>query len=98
MSLTTSLNIARSALAVSGGLSSVISRNIAGVNDPNYARRTANLVTLPGGGAAISSIARTTNKVLTDLSRDATSQNTMQQTISASLQRLEETVNDPDLE
>lgn len=98
MSLTTSLNIARSALAVSGGLSSVISRNIAGANDPTYARRTANLVSLAGGGASISSVERTTNKVLVDLSRDALSQNTMQQSLTASLDRLEQTVNDPDLE
>ena len=95
MSLTTSLNIARSALNTTGGQTAVVSRNIASVNDPNYTRRYANLITLEGGGVSIGSISRSTDKVLFDARLDASSQSVMQQAIVASLERLNNTVGDP---
>ena len=95
MSLTTGLNIARSALNAAGGQTAVVSRNIASVNDPNYTRRSANLISLVGGGVGIASIARSTNKVLFDARLDASSQSLMQQSIVAGLDRLNNTVGDP---
>ena len=96
MSLTTGLNIARSSLAASGGMTAATSRNIAGVNDPYYARRTANIVSLAGGGVAISSVTRLTDKVLLDARFDAASRSVMQQTVFDSLSRLQATVGDPE--
>ncbi|MGE3831588.1 MAG: flagellar hook-associated protein FlgK [Parvibaculaceae bacterium] len=98
MSLTTSLNIARSALNATGGQTAVVSRNIASVNDPNYTRRYANLTTLEGGGVSVSSIGRSTDKVLFDARLDASSQSTMQDSIVAALERLQNTVGDPESE
>jgi flagellar hook-associated protein 1 len=96
MSLTTGLNIARSALNATGGQTAVVARNIASVNDPNYTRRSANLISLVGGGVGIASISRSTNKVLFDARLDASSQSVMQQSIVASLERLQNTVGDPE--
>jgi flagellar hook-associated protein 1 len=96
MSLTTGLNIARSALNATGGQTAVVSRNIASVNDPNYTRRSANLISLVGGGVGIASISRSTNKALFDARLDASSQAVMQQSVVASLERLQNTVGDPE--
>lgn len=98
MSLSAGLNIARSALAAVSGQTSVISRNISALNDPNYARRTANVVSLASGsGVTISSITRATDKVLFATKIDAASRAMMHQEIAASLDALEKTVNDPAL-
>lgn len=98
MSLTTGLNIARSSLSASGALASTVSRNIVGLNDPNYSRRSANVVTLPGGGVTISSVTRSTDKVLLDAKFDASSRSLMQQAISDNLTRLSATVGDPQID
>lgn len=98
MSLSAGLNIARSALAAVSGQTSVISRNISGVNDPNYARRTANVTSLiSGGGVEISSITRSTDKVLFATKIEASSRATMHEEIAAALNALENTLSDPDL-
>lgn len=98
MSLSAGLNIARSALAVVSGQTAVISRNISAVNDPNYARRTANVVALASGsGVEISSITRATDKVLFATKIDAASRAMMQEAIAAGLDALENTINDPNL-
>jgi flagellar hook-associated protein 1 FlgK len=44
MSLSSALSTAKSSLAATSKQTSVVSRNIAGVNDPDYSRRTASLV------------------------------------------------------
>ena len=49
MGLSTTLNIAQSALATNAALTTLVSRNIAGVNDPNYSSRSADLITTPYG-------------------------------------------------
>lgn len=97
MSLTAGLNIARSALATVAGQTAVISRNISAVNDPNYARRTANVVSLAGGGVGISSITRTTDKVLFATKIEASSQAAMNNEIAAGLSALANTIGDPSL-
>lgn len=98
MSLSAGLNIARSALAVVSGQTAVISRNISAVNDPHYARRTANVTSLiSGGGVEISSITRSTDKVLFSTKIEAASRATMHGEIAASLNTLENTLSDPAL-
>jgi len=49
MSLSSALLTAKSSLAATSKQTSVISRNVAGVNDPDYSRRTASLVSGPYG-------------------------------------------------
>ncbi|QIG49902.1 flagellar hook-associated protein FlgK [Nordella sp. HKS 07] len=98
MSLSAGLNIARSALAAVSGQTAVISRNISALNDPHYARRTANVASLvSGGGVEISSITRSTDKVLFTTKLDAASRAMMHEEIAASLDALENTINDPNL-
>jgi flagellar hook-associated protein 1 FlgK len=98
MSLSAGLNIARSALAAVSGQTSVISRNISALNDPYYARRTANVTSLASGsGVEISSITRSTDKVLFSTKIDASSRATMHEEIAAALNALEKTVSDPAL-
>lgn len=97
MSLSASLNIARSALATFAGQTAVISRNISGVNDPNYARRTANVATLVGGGIGISSITRSTDQVLFATKLEASSQAVRNKAIVDGLDTLQNTINDPAL-
>ena len=56
MGLSATLNIAQSALATNAALSSLVSRNIAGVNDPSYSRKIANLATLNNGTGSLVSV------------------------------------------
>lgn len=49
MSLSSALLTAKSSLAATSKQTSVVSRNVAGVNDPDYSRRTASLVSGPYG-------------------------------------------------
>jgi flagellar hook-associated protein 1 FlgK len=58
MSLTTSLNIAKSALSTISAQTEVVSRNVAGAGEAGYVRRSAYAVTAPGGGIQLPSIRR----------------------------------------
>lgn len=49
MSLSSALLTAKSSLAATSKQTSVVSRNLAGINDPDYSRRTASLVSGPYG-------------------------------------------------
>ena len=64
MSLTSALDAAKSSLATTSAQASIISRNIAGANDPGYARKFAVIQTGIDGVGYISSISRATNSSL----------------------------------
>ena len=64
MGLSATLNIAQSALATNAALSSLVSRNIAGVNDTSYTRKIANLSTIDGGAGSTVSVSRATDVAL----------------------------------
>jgi flagellar hook-associated protein 1 FlgK len=64
MGLTSTLNIAQSALATNAAQTSVVSRNISGANDPNYSRKTGNQITNASGTASIVSIGQATDSAL----------------------------------
>ncbi len=64
MSLSTTLNIAQSSLANNAALSTIVSRNIAGVNDPNYAVKTGEVETAPYGGVKLVGIRNATDDAL----------------------------------
>lgn len=63
MSLSSALLTAKSSLAATSKQTSVVSRNIAGVNDPNYSRRTASLVSGPYGSLYVG-ISRSADEAL----------------------------------
>ena len=63
MSLSSALLTAKSSLAATSKQTSVVSRNIAGVNDPDYSRRTASLASGPYGSLYVN-ISRSADEAL----------------------------------
>lgn len=63
MSLSSALLTAKSSLAATSRQTSVVSRNIAGANDPDYSRRTASLVSGPYGSLYVG-ISRSADEAL----------------------------------
>src|SRR5437867_183551 len=98
MTLSIGLNAALSGLSVTADQTAVVSRNVARAGDPHASRKTANLVTLPGGGVKLASITRTSNAALFDKMLGATSDAGTQQTILDALNQLDQTINDPELD
>lgn len=64
MSLSATLNIAQSSLLNNAALSTIVSRNIAGVNDSNYSTRTAQVETTLTGGVRITGVRTATDDAL----------------------------------
>ena len=64
MSLNLAYEIARGSLAANSISSSVVSRNIANVDNPNAARKTANLVSIATGGVNVDSITNAVDAAL----------------------------------
>ena len=98
MTLSIGLNAALSSLSVTADQTAVVSRNVARAGDPHASRKSANLVTLPGGGVKLASITRTTNAALFDKMLGATSGAGTQQAILDALNQLDQTINDPELD
>jgi flagellar hook-associated protein 1 FlgK len=94
VSLSAALNAARSSLTANSSQTAVVSRNIAGVNDPSYARKIANLTTIQGG-VGVASITRAGDKALFESMLDASSANGSQQALATGFAQLEGTVGDP---
>ena len=97
MSLSTGLNIAKSALAFVSLETSVLSRNIAGASDENYVRRDLNPLTVAGGGVQPSLISRASNGALLRQYVDSTSASAKQQALVSGLDWLHQTVANPEL-
>ena len=98
MSLTLSVDTARSSLQATSEQISVVSRNIARVNDSDATRKTATLVSGPGVGVSIPSIGRTSNQLLFNAYLTANSSNQAQTSITSALDQLQNTVDDTDAE
>ncbi len=98
MALTLSIDTARSSLAATSDQISVVSRNIARVNDPDATRKTARVVSGPGSGVSIAGIDRSSNKVLLDAYLSANAGSQAQTAVTSALDRLESTVDDTSLE
>ena len=94
--LTTALHYAVSGLSVSSAQSALASRNVAFAQDPGYSRRTAQLITLPGGGAAIGNWTRSADKLLMGKLLAATSLSAGAQVTSAAFLQLSAIVGDPE--
>jgi len=98
MTLSAGLEVARSGLAVTAGQTAVVSRNVANAGNPLASRKIANVVTSPSGGVALASITRVTNQALFDNLLSATAASNAQQAIMDALDRLDQTINDPELD
>ena len=94
--LTTALHYAVSGLSVSSAQSALASRNVAFAQDPGYSRRTAQLITLPGGGAAVGMWTRSADKLLLDKLLAATSLAAGAQVASSAFLQLSAIVGDPE--
>lgn len=98
MSLSVAMDIARSKLAVAADQSAVVSRNIQNASDKTASRKVTNLTTAPGGGVKLASITRVTNASLQANVLTSTSLQSKQQAIVDALDKIETTINDPELD
>eukprot|EP01037_Dinobryon_pediforme_P013681 gene13681-13797_t len=94
MSLSTAFQVAQSAMSVVSNQSTVVSGNIAGVNDPNYVRRVANVTTDANGTATMAAITRITDQNLYDTMLATTSSSNAAGAITSGLNQLQNTVGD----
>jgi len=94
MGLTTAFQVAQSAMSVVSGQSTIVSGNIAGVNNPNYTRRVANVTMDSNGTAVISSVTRIADQSLYDTMLSTTSASSAASAITAGLNQLQNTVGD----
>lgn len=92
MSLTSALNIAQSALRSTSRQTSVVSQNVAGARDPDYARRIA-VVGSSTPGARVVQIQRAANESLFRQNLAAISSRDGQAAVSAGMERLRLNVN-----
>ncbi len=95
MSLQTAFYGARSALAVNSAQTAIVSRNIAGMSEPGYARRLLLVDTAAGGEIRAGSIERATNGALRDAMLSATASSAASDAISSAVSSLQQTVGDP---
>ena len=93
MGLSSTLNIAQSALNTNAALTTLLSRNVAGVNDPNYSRRTANLTTDANGAAVFTSVSRASDPALFGHVLGANADAASAKVLADGLDELESTVN-----
>ena len=98
MSLSVGLDVALSGLSTTAEQTAVVSRNVARANDPYATRKTANVVTTANGGIRVSSVTRAANTALLEKMLSATSTSAAQKAIVEALNRLDETVADPELD
>jgi flagellar hook-associated protein 1 len=98
MSLSVGLDVALSGLSSTAEQTAVVSRNVARANDPYATRKSANVVTTATGGIRVSSVTRAANTALLEKMLSATSASAAQKSIVEALNRLDETVADPELD
>lgn len=94
--LSVALDIAQTGLAAGGDQASVLSRNVANAGKSLASRKLANLVTL-SGGVKVASVTRVSNDALARSLQVAISTGAGAKAITAGLDKLAETVNDPEL-
>ncbi len=90
MTLSTTLNIAQSALSTNAALSTIVSRNIAGVNQPNYSTKTGQIETTLDGGVQLVGIRGATDDALFRNLLSAQSASSAASALSDGLDQLEQ--------
>lgn len=98
MSLSIGLDVALSGLSTTAEQTAVVARNVARANDPYATRKNANVVTTANGGIRVASVTRAANMALLEKMLGATSTAAGQQALVEGLNRLDETVGDPELD
>jgi len=98
MSLSIGLDVALSGLSTTAEQTAVVARNVARANDPYATRKNANVITTANGGIRVSSVTRAANSALLEKMLSATSTSAAQKAIVEALNRLDETVADPELD
>jgi flagellar hook-associated protein 1 FlgK len=96
MSLTSALNSARNSLAVRSSETDVVSRNIAGVNDPGYSRKTADVSVGAQGSVRLVQVSRSADQALFGSVLRSTSDASTQQALLTGINQLQQTV-DPSM-
>ena len=91
MGLSTTLNIAQAALTTNAALTTLVSRNIAGVNDPNYSSRSADLISTPYG-SQVGPIRAATDDALFYHLLQAKSDSAASSAVSTGLDKINETL------
>jgi flagellar hook-associated protein 1 len=97
MTLGLSLDVARSSLATTGDQISLVSRNIARIDDPDASRKTGRVVTGPGSAVHISRVDRATDAALLDKFLTSNSDAKSQKEILVALNALDSIVGDTEL-
>ena len=95
MSLSLASSIAQTSLANTAAKTSIVSRNIDGVNDPNYSRKIVNLTTSSTGGGELVSATRAANRALFDNMLVAQSGAASESALADGLNKLDQAVGDP---
>lgn len=93
MTLSATLNIAQASLATNAALSSVLSRNISGVNDPNFSRKIGSLTTSAAGGVTFLGVENATDAALFSNLLSSNADAASSQALADGLGQLERTVN-----
>ena len=92
MTLSTSLSIAQSALSTNAALSTIVSRNIAGVNNPNYATKTGQVETTLGGGVQLVGVRNASDDALFSHLLSANADSASASALSNGLDQLEQSL------
>ncbi|MEW5422246.1 flagellar hook-associated protein FlgK [Amorphus sp. 3PC139-8] len=98
MSLSVALNTARSSIQATSTQIATSGKNVAGADDPTYSRKIASKTTTADGSARLVSIGRATDVALYTRMLGATSATTGATARLEGIERLAETVGDPELE
>ena len=98
MSLTVAYNIARDSLSTTSAAASVVSRNIANVDDPNSSRKSALITTQPGGGVQLEQIVGAVDGALMAFVLERSASRGELGVVSAALDRLDTAMGDPSAE
>lgn len=98
MSLSVALNTARSSIQATSTQIATSGKNVAGADDPTYSRKIAAKSTTADGGARLISIGRATDVALYTRMLGATSATTGSTARLEGIERLAETIGDPELE
>jgi flagellar hook-associated protein 1 len=93
--LSSALNYALAGLSVTATQSALVSRNVSFAGDENYTRKSAEILTLPGGAPVISNYTRSMDKQLFDKMLGAGSSAAGREVVIDVLSRLGQTVGDP---
>ena len=97
MSLNLAFDIARGGLSTSSTATSVVSRNIANVGDPDASRKTANIVSSAAGGVHVDGIGNAVDVALFESLLEANSSHGELAAISDAHEQLESIILDPEL-